>query len=513
MDELIDIGFYPPHSALSTDAGPSSSTAAALPNSIHTSSGTIPTGSVATSTLTLADPLVRDVSSTSLLSSGACMDSSDLATSLFGPLPAEAMTFNLPQPDDERTLQEWCSSELVSLPSTALRASDGTVMPLNQRERKELSDHLRSGHSSKSNLCRGCLQAEGPRQVHRTVRDIDKATHTLHIDIAGPCTTSDDGFAYFLVGALRLPGFPLLIDVRLLSTRGSAEVCDALERMVAFFESLQSEGFTVTDSSRVKRLHSDRAGEFTAPYFERFLTNHKSIYHTFTSGYDPQMWIGAGKTELDNLTDTNTIPRLSPEQRDEIKRMARTKGQKYIELPAKAVFTIKPSKFKLRIVACGNKTDETFSPTSTTDLDTGMMRYLVSWAASLPNFCLASLDVTAAFLNAPLPTGRVVVLRPPTILYKLNLLPPGHVWLVHKAIYVLREAPSLRSEERTEALTNLTFTSEGEPYCVLLSQIHRSLCLIVSQRSLQNHTPVTFSCGQVFSGYFTQEVENVGSRV
>ena len=163
--------------------------------------------SVATSTLTLADPLVRDVSSTSLLSSGACMDSSDLATSIFGPLPSEALTFNLPQPDDERTLQEWCSSELVSLPSTALPASDGTVMPLNQKEREELSDHLRSGHSSKSNLCRGCLQAEGPRKVHRTVRDIDRATHTLHIDIAGPFTTSDDGYTYFLVGALRLPGF------------------------------------------------------------------------------------------------------------------------------------------------------------------------------------------------------------------------------------------------------------------------------------------------------------------
>ena len=214
-----------------------------------------------------------------------------------------------------------------------------------------------------------------------------------------------------------------------------------------------------------------------------------------STGDTRRKWIGAGKTELDNLTNTSTITSLAPEQRDELRRMARSTGQKYIELPAKAVFTIKPSKFKIRIVACGNKTDETFGRTSTTDLDTGMLRYLVSWAASLPNFCLASLDVTAAFLNAPLPTGRIVVLRPPTILYKLNLLPPGHVWLVHKAIYGLREAPSLWSEERTEALTNLTFTSEGEPYCVLLSQIHRSLCLIVRQRSLQNHTPSTDHLG------------------
>ena len=181
---------------------------------------------------------------------------------------------------------------------------------------------------------------------------------------------------------------------------------------------------------------------------------------------------GAGQTELDNLTDTSTITRLSPEQRDEIKRKARSTGQKYIELPAKGVFTIKPSELKIRIVACGSKTDETFrSRFYTTDLDPGMMRYLVSWAASLPNFCLASLDVTL------------------TILYKLNLLPPGHVWLIHKAIYGLREAPSLWSEERTKALTKLTSTSEGEPYSVLLLQIHRSLCLIVRQRSLQNHTP------------------------
>ena len=150
----------------------------------------------------------------------------------FAPPPMEAMTLNL---------QERRSSELVSLLSTALPASDGTILPLNQREREELSDHVRSGSSSKSNLCRGCLQAEGPGSVHRTVRDIDGAIHTLHIDIAGPFTS--DGVAYYLVGALRLPGFPILIDVRLLISRSSVEVCDAIERMVAFFESLQIEGF------------------------------------------------------------------------------------------------------------------------------------------------------------------------------------------------------------------------------------------------------------------------------
>ena len=73
------------------------------------------------------------------------------------------------------------------------------------KEQEKLSNHIRPCHSSKSNLCRGCLQAECPRKVRRTVRDIDRATHTLHnIDTAGRFNTSDDGFTYFLVGALRL---------------------------------------------------------------------------------------------------------------------------------------------------------------------------------------------------------------------------------------------------------------------------------------------------------------------
>ena len=41
-----------------------------------------------------------------------------------------------------------------------------------------------------------------------------------------------------------MPGFPLLIDVRTLTGRTSTEVCDELEKMVAFFEALQSERFS-----------------------------------------------------------------------------------------------------------------------------------------------------------------------------------------------------------------------------------------------------------------------------
>ena len=130
----------------------------------------------------------------------------------------------------------------MNLPYDSLPCSDGWISPLNDTELIELKAHIESGHTTKSNLCKGCLEAEGPRKSHRTVRDAEKASHVLHIDIAGPLLSSDDGYSYFLVGALRLPGFPLLIDVRLLTSRTSVEVCDQLERMIAYSESLQFVG-------------------------------------------------------------------------------------------------------------------------------------------------------------------------------------------------------------------------------------------------------------------------------
>ena len=150
------------------------------------------------------------------------------------------MSLTAPEPDEQLQIDSWCQSDLVALPGAALPASDGSMMPLTKNEIIELTDHVNSGHVTKSNLCSGCLQSEGPRRVHRSIRDVDKATHVFHIDIAGPLRLSDDGFTYFLVGALRLPGLPLLIDIKLLSTRTSTEVCDELVEMVAFCEALQS---------------------------------------------------------------------------------------------------------------------------------------------------------------------------------------------------------------------------------------------------------------------------------
>ena len=140
-----------------------------------------------------------------------------------------------------------------------------------------------------------------------------------------------------------------------------------------------------------------------------------------------------------------------------------------MELPSKVVFTIKPEKYKIRIVACGNQTDDTFGKITTTDLDSCMLRFLLSWGASTWKNVIASLDVTAAFLNADLPPGRIVVLRPPSILYKLGLIPTGFVWRVHRAVYGLIKAPALWSQERTAVMEKMTFRCRGEAFKVLIS--------------------------------------------
>ena len=104
---------------------------------------------------------------------------------------------------------------------------------------------------------------------------------------------------------------------------------------------------------------------------------------------------------------------------------------------------------------------------------------------------MASLDVTAAFLNAELPPGRVVVLRPPSILYRLGLIPQGFCWRVHRAIYGLREAPSLWQDERTSEVTKVKFKVQGKTAKVVVSQVHQSLRMIVKERDLIDNPDIS----------------------
>ena len=117
---------------------------------------------------------------------------------------------------------------------------------------------------------------------------------------------------------------------------------------------------------------------------------------------------------------------------------------------------LNPTSKRIRIVACCKQTDDTFGKITTTDLDSWMLRFLLFWGASTRKNVIATLNVTAAFLNADLPPGRIVVPKPPTILYKLGLSPTGFVCRVHRAVYGLREAPSSWSLSVGPSLSKLS---------------------------------------------------------
>ena len=217
-----------------------------------------------------------------------------------------------------------------------------------------------------------------------------------------------------------------------------------------------------------------------------------------TTGEQREQWLEAGRKEISNLTSKRSevdkvgaLEPINPTERDRLKSRATIDGYQYIELPAKVVWTIKPDKFKCRIVACGNQTQDIYGRTSTTDLDTQVLRFMLSWGASSTDHKMASLDITAAFLNAELPPGRVVVLRPPSILYRLGLIPQGFCWRVHRAIYGLREAPCLWQDERTSEMTKVNFKVQGETAKVIVSQVHQSLCMIVKERDLIDNPDIS----------------------
>ena len=208
-----------------------------------------------------------------------------LAHGLFG---TDSFRFDDIDPTTEESIEEqrWGADEGLFNPVALPSVDDGVLPVMTPDQHHQWQEHVQQGHLRKSYLCRGCILAEGPRRQHRT--QPLPAVHTLHIDVAGPYTETTEGFQYFLVGALRMEGYPILLHAKMLKTRGAAEICARLGEMLAFFEGLDSEGFHIyPDQPRVRRIHSDRAKEFVTRPFQEFCTQ-KGIRLTTTAGYEPQ---------------------------------------------------------------------------------------------------------------------------------------------------------------------------------------------------------------------------------
>ena len=134
-------------------------------------------------------------------------------------------------------------------------------------------------------------------------------------------------------------------------------------------------------------------------------------------------------------------------------------------------------KHKSRLVICGNFASWGEHSTTTTNLDAPLLRLMLSLACSKET-TWSSIDITSAFLNADIHDDDTVLVTPPPILVKMDIVKPNTVWHVKKAIYGLREAPRLWQQERDQKLRDLEFKYQNKLAHLVQSYIHPSLWFI-----------------------------------
>ena len=166
------------------------------------------------------------------------------------------------------------------------------------------------------------------------------------------------------------------------------------------------------------------------------------------------------KNFLQNMAITNADPAL----------IIKWKSLGKWPLPCQMVFVLKPLtqtpqtaddadqdyKHKSRLVIRGKFAAWGEHSTTTTNLDAPLLRLMLSLARA-PNTTWSSIDITSAFLNADTHEDDTVLVTPPLILVKMDIVKPNTVWHIKKATYGLREAPRLRQKERDAKLRELEF--------------------------------------------------------
>ena len=112
-----------------------------------------------------------------------------------------------------------------------------------------------------------------------------------------------------------------------------------------------------------------------------------------------------------------------------------------------------------------------------TNLDSPLLRLMISLACST-EMTWSSFDITSAFLNANILDDDTVLVTPPPILVKMDIVKPNTVWHVKKAIYGFREAPRLWQQEHDQKLRDLEFMYKDKLAHLVQSHIHPSLWFI-----------------------------------
>ena len=164
-------------------------------------------------------------------------------------------------------------------------------------------------------------------------------------------------------------------------------------------------------------------------------------------------WVEAFRKEVNTLTG-GPVQRMTHEEFEQLKGS----GARVEVLPMMAVATIKPGKFKGRVVVCGNHTQHrAHDDTSVGGACTVAIRALIAKAVQA-SWKLGTIDVTAAFLQAPRRGGEVItVVKPPALLADMGLIAEGEVWKVGCALYGFVESPSDWAPFRDQGLRAMTW--------------------------------------------------------
>ena len=198
-----------------------------------------------------------------------------------------------------------------------------------------------------------------------------------------------------------------------------------------------------------------------------------------------ERWLVSIYKEIENFLQNMAIEDADPSLVVKWKNMGKW------PLPCQMVFVLKPLtqsqqqgndiqeeyKHKSRLVICGNFASWGEHSTTTTNLDAPLLRLMLSLACSKET-TWSSIDITSAFLNADIHDDDTVLVTPPPILVKMDIVKPNTVWHVKKAIYGLREAPRLWQQERDQKLRELEFKYQNKLAHLVQSYIHPSLWFI-----------------------------------
>ena len=172
-----------------------------------------------------------------------------------------------------------------------------------------------------------------------------------------------------------------------------------------------------------------------------------------TTGSEREQWIEAMGSELNSMKELGVL-----EDRSE----ADIKVKPRDILPAKLVCGRKPAdekgyrKKKVRMVACGNFSNQYRGEVKTHAMDATMVRVFFVYA-ELRGWHARTVDIDTAFLRAEFPEDFPLeyILRPPAVLTKLGLVIPGTVWKALRPIYGLRESPRCWGITRDRVLSQL----------------------------------------------------------